>query len=757
MQQFATRKNFAARVGGWSASHWKSAVLLWLVFVVAAVFLGSAAGTKTTAVEDQNVGEARRADHILARSGLRADPQDEYVLMRSTRLDHQAPGFRAVVADVLAALEPHRAVFTQLRSPYANGSEAQIAGDGRTVFVTFRMKGDNERAKANIDPIVAAVERVQAEHPGFYVGEVGPASTGKAIGDLLNKQLEDAGVRSVPLTLMVLFLVFGAAVAAFIPILLSLSAVIASLGILAGLSHVVPTDPNVSVVVLLIGLAVGVDYSLFYLKRRRDERDAGKDKANALATASATSGRTILISGITVLIAMAGMMFSGDKTFISFSMGTMTVVAVAMVASLTVLPALLSRLGDGVDRGRIPYLSRAIRRRSGSDHSIWGRIIRGVMHRPVISAIAATTVLVALALPAMHLATAQSGLDAMPADTPELATLHRFDKAFPGGAQPAIVAVTTPDVDAGSFRHALAKLERQAIAAGVTDRAPEVDVNNGHTAARLRIGLAGDGLESRSQQALATLRDEILPATLGTLPETEYAVGGLTAASHDYRQEMKRTLPIVFVFVLGFAFVLLLASFRSIVIATTSILMNLLSVAAAYGVLALVFQNTWAQSLLGFESNGAVAQWLPLFLFVILFGLSMDYHVFILSRIREAFDRGSTTDEAIEYGIRSTAGVVTSAALVMVGAFSLFATMPLRDMKQMGVGLAAAVLIDATIVRAVLLPAVMKLLGDRNWYLPSRLEWLPRINHGTEPPGTAAAGLGRPGIADVRPTPHRAA
>ena len=265
----------------------------------------------------------------------------------------------------------------------------------------------------------------------------------------------------------------------------------------------------------------------------------------------------------------------------------------------------------------------------------------------------------------------------------------------------------------------------------MTERPVQTELNATGTGGRIDVALVGDGLDEKSQNALLSLRHDILPQTLGQVAGAEYAVGGLTAASHDYGTTMKRALPLVFVFVLGFAFLLLLASFRSLVIATTAIAMNLMSVAAAYGALVLTFQHTWAENLLGFSSNGAIAHWLPLFLFVILFGLSMDYHVFILSRIREAFDRGLRTEDAVAHGIRSTAGVVTSAAVVMVGAFSLFATMPLRDMKEMGIGLAVAVLIDATIVRAVLLPAVMTLLGDRNWYLPRWLEWLPRIDHGS--------------------------
>ena len=295
----------------------------------------------------------------------------------------------------------------------------------------------------------------------------------------------------------------------------------------------------------------------------------------------------------------------------------------------------------------------------------------------------------------------------------------------------ALVAVKT-NTTSPVFRNAVGQLEARAAASGLGYGTAHVDTNRSHTAAEISIPLPGSGTNSKSTHALLTLRNQLLPATIGHVPGATYAVTGATAGSYDWNQMMKSSIPIVFGFVLTFAFLLLLLSFRSIVIAATAVVLNLLSVAAAYGVVVAVFQWGWGQHALGFKSYGGVAPWLPLFMFVLLFGLSMDYHVFILSRIREARDRGMSTQDAIAHGIKTTAGTVTSAALVMVGAFLVFATLPIVDMKEMGVGLAAAVLIDATIVRAVLLPAVMKLLGDRNWYLPNWLEWLPRFHHEIE-------------------------
>jgi RND superfamily putative drug exporter len=482
-------------------------------------------------------------------------------------------------------------------------------------------------------------------------------------------------------------------------------------------------------VILLIGLAVGVDYSLFYMRRERQERAAGRSEGAALEAAAATSGRAVLISGITVMIAMAGMLLSGDKAFMSFSVATMMVVAVAMIGSLTVLPALLSKLGDRVEKARVPFVHR-LRRKDGESR-FWGAILDRVVRRPVLYAAASAAVLVALTIPALSLNTTTTSIDDI--SIPEIAPYKAVVDAFPGGPEPAVVAVKADDVRAEPVRAAIAELERQALATGQMNTPIDVEASPDHTIATVEIPLAGGGTDGASQAALATLRDEVLPATVGQVEGVEYAVGGVTAADKDWSDSMKTTAPLVFGFVLLFAFLLLLVSFRSIVVALKAIVLNLLSVGAAYGVLVAVFQWGWGESILGFESNGGIAPWLPMFLFVILFGLSMDYHVFILSRVREAFDRGLSSDEAVAHGIKSTAGVVTSAATIMVGVFSVFAILPVIDMKEMGIGLAAAVLIDATIVRAVLLPATMKLLGDRNWYLPKWLQWLPRLEHEAGP------------------------
>ena len=729
MSPLKRSNNIAARMGRWSASHWKTAVFGWLLFVAASLVIGMNMGMKTMSSQDENVGQSHRADQILNNAGFKAEPQSEIVVIQSSKLKATDPAFRAVVRDEISAVRSHPLVHN-IRSPYDPAHADQISKDGRTVMVTWEMKGSLDEAEKRIDPIVAATNRVGDAHPGFFVGEAGAVSSDKAISKAFDSQLKQAGERSIPLTLIVLLLVFGAIVAATVPIIVALTAVAATIGLVSIASQWVPMDQNVSAVVLLVGLAVGVDYSLFYLKREREERAAGKGHRAALEAAAATSGRSVLISGVTVMVAMAGMLLSGDKVYLSFGIATMLVVGIAMIGSLTVLPALLSKLGDRVEKGRIPILKR-LRRQSG-ENRFWSAILTPALKRPGLSALAAGAVLVAMTLPVLHIHTGQMGFDSVPKSWPTVQTINKVRDAFPGGDSPAVVAIKA-DTDSADTKNAINDLRARALASGQMHGPIDVAINPQHTVARVTIPLAGGGTDAKSNAALQTLRNDVLPATVGKVPGATYAVTGTTAITYDDSSLLKRKWPIVFAFVLTLAFLLLLVSFRSIVVALKAILLNLLSVGAAYGVLVAVFQWGWGENLLNFQSYGGVAYWLPIFLFVILFGLSMDYHVFILSRVREAYDRGMKTEDAVAHGIKTTAGVVTSAAVVMVGAFGIFATLPLVDMKQMGVGLAAAVLIDATIVRGVLLPATMKLLGDANWYLPRWLEWLPRLEHEARP------------------------
>jgi uncharacterized membrane protein YdfJ with MMPL/SSD domain len=729
--QMQRAMNIAGRMGSWSAHHWKTAVFGWLACVILLFAFGNMAlGFKQLDINDAGVGQSHKADQVLKKAFPERAPQTELVLVQSTSRTVDDPAFRSTVDDVIGSVKSSPAI-KSLDSPYDPRHSSLISDDRHAALVQWEMNGDADRAQKNIDALSAATEKVGIQHPGFFVGHAGVSST-KALDKMFLDQLKLAGERSIPITIGVLLVVLGTLVAVGIPILLALSGVLGTIGLVAVTSHLVPADQNVNAVILLIGLAVGVDYSLFYIKRWREERAAGREPDAALAAAAATSGRSVLISGFTVLIAMAGLFFAGDKTYLSFGIATMIVVAVAMLGSLTVLPALLSKLGPRVDKGRIPFVHRFRNDAGGS--RLWKAILRPTLAHPLAAAAIALGLLLVLALPAFKLHTSQSGLEALPKSAPTVSTIQRVEDAFSNGnVSPAMVAIEA-NTDSAATKQAVAALTTRALASGQAKKPIEVDVNASHDVARVTIPLVGNGVDDKSIRALNTLREDILPATVGRVPEATFAVTGNTAQSVDQNSLLKSKAPIVFGFVLIFAFALLLVSFRSIVIAVKAIILNLLSVAAAYGVLIAIFQYGWGESLFDFTSNGGIAYWLPIFLFVILFGLSMDYHVFILTRVREAHDRGLSTSEAVEQGISATAGVVTSAALVMVGVFAVFALMPILDMKEMGIGLAVAVLIDATIIRAVLLPASMKLLGDWNWYLPAWLEWLPRL----EPPTEAA-------------------
>ncbi|MGZ4221006.1 MAG: MMPL family transporter [Solirubrobacteraceae bacterium] len=718
------RKNLTARAASWSARHRRTAILGWMAFVVAAIVLGSAVGTKHISNSNDGVGDSGRADQII--NAKFPQYAGEQVLIQSKKLTVRDPAFQAAVRDVVKRVSATGTV-QNVRSPLAPANRGEISRDGHSALVGFQIAGDQSRADDKVDASLAATAAAQKAHPSLRIEQAGDASADKALNKSFNDDFAKARTLSLPITLLILIVAFGALVAAGIPVLLAITGVGATLGLVGLVSHLAPVDPAVSEVVLLIGMAVGVDYSLFYMRREREERAAGRGEQAALEAAAATSGRSVLISGFTVMAAMAGMYLAGNKTFASMATGTILVVAVAVLGSLTVLPALLSKLGDKVMKGGVPFVAR--RRERGGEATIWGAIVDRVLRHPGVAAVTAGGIVVALAIPAIGIHTSDPGLQGLPKGLPIVKTLDRMQAAFPGGAQPAHVVVQARDVRAPRVQAAIGQLERRALATGQMHQPFDVQVSRDHTVADVSIPLSGQGTDSTSYRALDTLRGQVIPATIGGVPGVKALVTGETAGAKDFNDSMKSHLPAVFAFVLTMTFLLLLITFRSIVIPLTAIVLNMLSVGAAYGVLALVFQHTWAEGLLGFKSTGAITSWLPLFLFVILFGLSMDYHVFILSRVREAHDKGMATSDAVAHAIKSTAGPVTSAAVVMVAVFAIFASLGALEFKQLGVGLAVAILLDATLIRAVLLPAVMKLLGDANWYLPERLGWLPRLEH----------------------------
>jgi putative drug exporter of the RND superfamily len=707
-------------------------------------------GTHKLSASEQATGEAARAEQLLGGAGFHT-PAAESVIVRSNARTVADPAFRSTVQSVLAKLRTMPQV-TNLRT----GAAGQVSKDRRAQLIEFDMKGKLDTADARVQPLLDAVAGLQKASPGFTVAEFGFASATHELSKTIDKDFQKAEKLSVPITFVILLIAFGAFVAAGVPVLLAFSAVLASVGLSALASHVFHASDATQSVILLMGMAVGVDYSLFYLKREREERAAGHKGHEALYRAAATSGQAVLISGFTVLIAMAGMLFAGTKIFTSIGIGAMLVVFSSLVGSLTVLPALLGKLDRYIERGVRQVLAATVLRfmrlfkvqpgwlvwlrdtptllgrLKGGDRAesrIWGYVITKSMRRPAIAVGISTMVLVVLTLPVLGLHTKLLSFTDLPKSLSIVKTYDTIQTSFPGSQDPAHLVVKADDVTTPQFSKAYAEFKKRALATGVIHQPIRVVVNKAKTVARVDFPLAGEGQDATAIRALKTLRNDVIPPVLSTLPEgTEEAVTGDTAVTQDFNQTMKSRAPIVFAFVLGFAFLLLLLTFRSIVIPIKAILLNLLSVGAAYGVLVWIFQDGHLQGLLGFHSNGAVVTWLPLFLFTVLFGLSMDYHVFILSRVRELVDQGVPTDQAVERGIRSTASTVTSAAAVMIAVFAIFASLRTLDIKQLGVGLAIAVFLDATLIRGVLLPATMKLLGEWNWYLPRWLEWMPRVS-----------------------------
>ncbi|MFB7216456.1 MMPL family transporter [Streptomyces sp. NPDC056255] len=690
------RRNLAARIGVWSAHHRKTAVLGWLLFVVLATGIGGASGMVEMSDSENGAGDSARAEQILDDAGL-GQPAGELVMVSAAK----AGDWKGAARELSAALGRTGEV-ADLAAPVPSE-------DGKDALITFDLKGDAATAPDRVQPVLDAVDGVREGHPDVTIHQFGEASAGKWLGDLLSEDFKKAEFTAVPLALGILLVAFGAVVAALLPVGLALTACLAAFGLLSLASHQLHLFQTTYSVMFLMGFAVGVDYCLFYLRRERDERAAGRDARTALRIAAATSGRAVLVSGLTVMVAMAGMFLSGLMLFKGFALATIIVVLVAMLGSVTVLPALLSWLGDRVEAGRVPFLGRRGGRRARTG-GIAGTVLRPVLSRPRIFAVSSVVVLLALAAPAIGMKTEQLGLEKQFGSQSQLSVAYRqIGETFPGGPDPARVVVKADDIEAPVLRKALDGFEK-------------VTVHEAQNVAEIEVPLP------HGRASLRELREERLPAAFDATGAQVY-VTGETAGSVDFNEQLKRGIVPVFAFITAVTFLLMLFCFRSYVIAVTSIVLNLLSVAAAYGVMVAVFQHGWGASLIGSEGVGAIEAWMPLFVLVVLFGLSMDYHVFVVSRIREARDRGLTTRAAIDEGVRRTAGAVTGAAAIMVAVFAVFGTLSMQDMQQMGVGLAVAVLLDATVVRMVLLPSVMALLGERNWRTPRALTRLPSLEH----------------------------
>src|SRR5258707_3976633 len=677
------------RIACGGARHAVTALVGWLVMVGGALLAGHVYGTQSQPQYDP--GRSGVAERMLDRRRV-VTPPSESVLIQSRppgpeRTFAASPRMRLDTGAVVAALRALPGEASDIKSPFGRAGKALIAPGGGGVLVTFQVAGPHSQADATVVRALRAIASVQTRYPDLIVAETGGASVDRAATALLGQDFHQAELTSVPLTLLLLLVVFGALIAASIPVILAGTAVMTTVSLLAIPSRWLPIGPGTSEVVLIIGMGVGIDYTLFYLRREREERAAGASFHDALRTAAATSGRAIVVSGLTVMISLAGLLCTGIDMFTGFAIGTIMVVGVAVIGSLTALPALLELLGPWADRGRIPFLGKG---RTRADRSrMWTAVVGRVVCKPAAWGGLAVAALLALALPALGMRIGSPAIN-LPSSLPVVQTLEMIQRDFPGGPAPPPGVVAGPRVPSAAMGEAITRLGAIAAARGPIHRAASpLPIGTGR-GMLLSVPLAGTATNGNSSQAaiggLHALRGRILPATLGQVRGISYAVTGSTASRLDYRTALRSASPVVFGIVAALAFVLLLMAFRSLAIPLISIGLNLASVGAAYGLITLIFQQGHLQHLIGFTSFGGIIAWVPLFMFVFLFGLSMDYHVFILSRISELRSRGESTADAVVGGISRGACVVTGAAGVMVAVVSIFASLSTIDLPVIARG-----------------------------------------------------------------------
>ncbi|MER6950689.1 MMPL family transporter [Nonomuraea sp. NPDC000554] len=691
------------RIAGWSVRHRVAAITGWFALVIVSVLASTVLGLDS--VQSTDPGESGRADRVL-------DAQTGYVPLQENVLVQPLKGgsslavnsqVRGAIMDLTGRLREAPGAVAKLRSPLEPGGADLVSEDGRSGLVTVQIAGPDEQFRDHYSAIEQAVKEVAARHPGVRLAQAGDASLSAAVNDGIKDDMKRAEFISLPLTVVILLVVFGSLIAVGIPLLLAITTVLAAFGLLQVVAHWVPVNSATSSVVLLIGIAVGIDYSLFYLRREREERAAGRTVTEALKITTRTSGHVVVISGLTVMLCLTGLLFTGLDNFRGLTAGTILVVGLAMIGSVTVLPAVLAVLGHRVDKARLPWLGR--RRTAVGESRFWTAVARTVVRRPRLWGGLAALVLIVLTLPAFAMRLQDAAVtDSLPREVPVVDAAIRMQEAFPGSPLPAWVVMWEKRpgaLDAPGVRQAVRKLDPIT-----TVRVDRIMV--------ARVPLADFGTGETANRSLEELRAVKAPAALGAVEGLDYAVAGKTAFAYDFTEQITERTPLVIGFVLVLALVLLAVSFRSPAVALVSILLNLLSLGAAYGVLTWVFQDGHLSGVLGFTPYGGVIGWLPLFMFVILFGLSMDYHIFILSRIRERQAAGASVRQAVVTGIGASSGVVSSAAVIMTAAFSVFVVLSAIEYKMMGVGLSVAILIDATLVRGVLLPAVITLLGERS-------------------------------------------
>ncbi|MCT2589551.1 MMPL family transporter [Streptomyces sp. N2-109] len=729
------RGGFFEAVAAWSARHRALALTGWFALIALTLLGSSLAGAPADTTDP---GEAGRATTLMREAGAENSTRENVLIQARDKAGDQAgesdgggdgpqfadsPAVRDATADLVSALREGDAAKAVARvgSPLGEHGERWLSEDRRSALVTFEITGADAQFEAHDEAATKALSEVRERHPGTRMVRAGDASLSGVVEEGIQDDFKRAEYLSLPLTLLILLVVFGSLLAAGIPLLLAGTSVAGAFGLLQLLAPVVAFNSAASSMVLLIGVAVGVDYSLFSLRRVREERAAGRELHEALRITARTSGHAVLVSGLTVIVCVCGLWFTGVDQLQGLTVGTILVVGLALLGSVTALPALLATLGDRIHRSRIPWLGR--RRTAATGSRLWEGIAGTAVRRPLLTGGLSVLALLIMATPALDIRLQDAAVtESLPRDASvTVDAAVRIQEEFPGSPTPARVVVRG-ETDAAELRQAVDALHSHAAAPAADGLLLEPITVTPITGDLLevRVPLAGPGTDPTSVRALKHLREEALPATLGKLHGVDYAVSGRTALPHDFAEQVNDRTPYVFAFILILAFLLLLITFRSLAIPLVSIALNLLSVGAAYGVLAWVFQDGNLEGALGFTSYGGVVSWLPLFMFVILFGLSMDYHIFILSRIRERWGEGAGVRDSIIGGISSSAGVVTSAAVIMTAAFSVFMTLSAIEYKMMGVGMGFAILIDATLVRGVLLPAALSLLGHRAWTLPGR-------------------------------------
>ena len=688
--------------------------------------------------------DSKTGQELLAQKLDMPQKANEVVIVRSQTATVNDLAFRAAVVALqakLTALGP--GVVDSVASYYRGGGKALVAADGHATILPIVMAGDLAQAEKNIDKVHEVVRAADGTG-GFDALITGTASIQSDFSQTAAHDLQRGEGIGVPIALIILLIVFGAVVAAGLPIVLSLIAITMAVAFTALVGQTFDVSVFAINMISMMGLATGIDYSLFIISRYREERALGRAKIDAITVTGGTASRAVLFSGLTVVLALFGLLIVPTSIFGSLAIGAILVVGMSVVAALTLLPAVLSLLGDRVNSLKVPYLGkRLLSAKSDGRTSAWARLAQRAMRRPALALSIGVGVLLLAAAPAVFMKTGVSGVSSFPDGFESKAAFGVLDRQFSaGGVSPVLIVVDGP-VTSSAVRSGIARL-KSALSTDKAFGPVQTQAAASGTLALLSVPVNGDSVGTLALDKVRQLRGTLIPQAFDGSGARVY-VTGQTAGNVDYIDIVSRYFPWVVALVLSLSFLLLMVAFRSIVIPAKAIVMNLLSVGAAYGLITLVSLKGVGAGLLGFQKVDVVEQWVPLFLFAVLFGLSMDYQVFLLSRIKEAWDRTGDNTKAVTEGVGATAGIITGAALIMVAVFAGFAAGDLVMFQQMGFGLAIAVLLDATLIRTIMVPAAMKLLGAWNWYLPSWLQWLPHLSIEGTPQVGAAPAPGRDG------------